>query len=88
MVDNNDPQFRGDVSALLLMSSEVLLYLCGAVHQMFEPRPAPYGGSQVRSVEYASNVNATLTNPVLSDPPFKNMYYPSPNFSFRPLLDG
>jgi hypothetical protein len=40
-------QFRGDVSAMLLMSSEVLLFLCGAVHQLFEPRTAPYGGSQV-----------------------------------------
>ena len=29
------------------MSSEILLFLSGAVHQLFEPCPAPYGGSQV-----------------------------------------
>ena len=45
-------QFRGDVSAMLLMCSEVILFLCGAVHQLFEPRASPFGGSQVSCLTY------------------------------------
>ena len=38
------------------MSSEILLFLSGAVHQLFEPCPAPYGGSQV-----SMNISGTIT---------------------------